>query len=106
MLSRSLCCSTWADCSRRRAVILSRRATWRLRVPCIAWRLTVIFQTEFKGKARQKFMPTLAPLQLLLFRHMEDDDVLPYQEAILRAFQGGKEASNYLATGEDLGIQL
>lgn len=51
-------------------------------------------------------MPTLAPLQLLLFRHMEDEDVLPYQEAILRAFQGGREAGNYLATGEDLGIQL
>ena len=51
-------------------------------------------------------MLTPAPLQLLLFRHMEDEDVQPYQEAILRAFQGGKEARNYLATGEDLGIQL
>lgn len=50
-------------------------------------------------------MPTLAPLQLLLFRHTDDDDVVPYQEAILRAFQGGKEVRNYLATGEDLGIQ-
>jgi hypothetical protein len=50
-------------------------------------------------------MPTLAPLQLLLFRHSEDDDVAPYQDAILRAFQGGKEVRNYLATGEDLGIQ-
>src|SRR6266545_3038070 len=47
-----------------------------------------------------------APLQVLLFRHKEDEDVLPYQEAILRAFQGGKEAGDYLATGEDLGIQL
>lgn len=50
-------------------------------------------------------MPTLAPLQLLLFRHTEDDDVADYQEAILRAFQGGKEVRNYLATGEDLGLQ-
>jgi hypothetical protein len=47
-----------------------------------------------------------APLQVLLFRHKEDEDVLPYQDAIVRAFQGGKEAGNYLATGEDLGIQL
>jgi hypothetical protein len=52
-------------------------------------------------------MPTAAaPLQLLLFRHAEDLDVLPYEEAIARAFQGGKEAGGYLATGEDLGIQL
>lgn len=51
-------------------------------------------------------MPTVTPLQILLFRHMDDRDVLPYQTAILRAFQGGEEASNYLATGEDLGIQL
>jgi hypothetical protein len=50
-------------------------------------------------------MPTLAPLQLLLFRHTEDEDVAPFQESILRAFQGGKEVRNYLATGEDLGIQ-
>jgi hypothetical protein len=50
-------------------------------------------------------MPTPAPLQLLLFRHTGDDDVVRYQEAILRAFQGGKDVRNYLATGEDLGIQ-
>ncbi|MDK2743737.1 MAG: toll/interleukin-1 receptor domain-containing protein [Nitrospira sp. BO4] len=37
---------------------------------------------------------------------MEDEAVKPYEEAILRAFQGGKEPRNYLATGEDLGIQL
>jgi hypothetical protein len=51
-------------------------------------------------------MPAASPLQILLFRHMEDADVLPYEEAIIRAFQGGKEAGGYLATGEDLGIQL
>lgn len=51
-------------------------------------------------------MPTPAPLQLLLFRHADDLDVNPYQEAILRAFQGGKDVRNYLATGEDLGIQI
>jgi hypothetical protein len=51
-------------------------------------------------------MAATAPLQLLLFRHPDDRDVLPYEEAIVRAFQGGKEAGGYLATGEDLGIQL
>lgn len=47
-----------------------------------------------------------APLQLLIFRHPLDPDVAPYEDAIVRAFQGGKEAGGYLATGEDLGIQL
>ena len=51
-------------------------------------------------------MPSAAPLQVLLFRHPDVRDVLPYQKAIVRAFQGGEEAGNYLATGEDLGIQL
>jgi hypothetical protein len=41
----------------------------------------------------------------LLFRHSEDVDASRY-EAIVRAVQGGKEAGNYLATGEDMGIQL
>src|SRR5690242_7997394 len=50
-------------------------------------------------------MPAASPLQILLFRHTEDPDVLPYEEAIIRAFQGGKETGGYLATGEDLGIQ-
>ncbi|MGC2331511.1 MAG: TIR domain-containing protein [Candidatus Acidiferrales bacterium] len=51
-------------------------------------------------------MPTAAPLQLLLFRDTDDRDALRYEEAVVRAFQGGKEAGGYLATGEDLGIQL
>lgn len=51
-------------------------------------------------------MPTSAPLQVLLFRHSADPDVLPYENAIVRALQGGREAGDYLATGEDLGIQL
>jgi hypothetical protein len=50
-------------------------------------------------------MPTRAPLQVLLFRHPADSEVLPYQEAILRALQGGKDTRNYSATGADLGIQ-
>lgn len=51
-------------------------------------------------------MPAAAPLQILIFRHLDDAEVGPYEEAIVRAFQGGKEAGGYLATGEDLGIQL
>lgn len=51
-------------------------------------------------------MSASAPLQLLIFRHQDDYDVTPYENAVLRAFQGGKEAREYLATGEDLGIQL
>lgn len=51
-------------------------------------------------------MPTAAPLQILLFLHTDDTDTLPYQKAIVRAFQGGEEAGNYLATGDDLGVQL
>jgi hypothetical protein len=31
---------------------------------------------------------------------------VPYQDAILVAFQGGRQVGPYLATGEDLGIQL
>jgi hypothetical protein len=54
----------------------------------------------------QAVMPKNAPLQLLLFRHPDDRDTLPYEEAIARAFQGGKDAGGYLATGEDLGVQL
>jgi len=51
-------------------------------------------------------MPTVAPLQILLFSHADDKDVPPYQKAILRVFEGGEEAGNYLATGDDLGLQL
>jgi hypothetical protein len=51
-------------------------------------------------------MPAAAPLQIILLRHRDDQDVTRYEEAVLRAFQGGKEAGEYLATGEDLGIQM
>jgi hypothetical protein len=51
-------------------------------------------------------MPTVAPLQILLFRHLDDHDVLPYEGTILRAFQGGEASGNYLPTAEDLGVQL
>jgi len=51
-------------------------------------------------------MAPLAPLQLLVFRHPRDLDMIPYEEAIARAFQGGREAGGYLASGEDLGVQV
>jgi len=51
-------------------------------------------------------MAESTPLQLLIFRHTEDTDASGYEEAVLRAFQGGREAGGYLATGEDLGVQL
>jgi TIR domain len=51
-------------------------------------------------------MPAAAPLQILMFRHPDDADVTRYENAVVRVFQGGKEAGEYLATGEDLGIQL
>jgi hypothetical protein len=50
-------------------------------------------------------MPSIAPLQILLFRHPADARTASYEAAIVRAFQGGKEAGGYLATGEDLGMQ-
>jgi len=50
-------------------------------------------------------MPKMAPLQLLLFRHPADADAQLYELEIARAFQGGKDAGGYLATGEDLGLQ-
>jgi hypothetical protein len=48
----------------------------------------------------------MSPLQLVLFRRANDDDSLAYEEAVVRAFQGGKAPGPYLATGDDLGIQL
>jgi TIR domain len=42
----------------------------------------------------------------MLFRAAGDTDMFPYEEAIVRALQGGKEAGGYLVSGEDLGIQL
>lgn len=51
-------------------------------------------------------MTVTSPLQILLFRHPDDTDLTSYEDAIICAFQGGKEAGGYLASGEDLGIQM
>ncbi|MGH7982223.1 MAG: toll/interleukin-1 receptor domain-containing protein [Candidatus Udaeobacter sp.] len=45
-------------------------------------------------------------MQVLIFRHTEDPDTVDYENAIVRAFQGGTESGGYLATGEDLGLPL
>jgi hypothetical protein len=47
-----------------------------------------------------------APLQVILVRRPTDEDTAPFEDAIVRAFQGGKDPGGYVATGEDLGIQL
>ena len=31
---------------------------------------------------------------------------MPFEDAVVRAFQGGKDAAGYVATGEDLGVEL
>lgn len=51
-------------------------------------------------------MPKILPLQLLVFRHPDDADVRPYEDAATAAFEGGKEPVHYLGTAEDLGIQV
>lgn len=48
----------------------------------------------------------LAPLQLLIFRYETEKNTLPYEDAIVQAFQGGKDARTYVPAGEDLGIDV
>lgn len=51
-------------------------------------------------------MSARPPLRVLLFRHRHDADVQDYENALVHAFQGGKEAGAYVSAGADLGIQL
>jgi len=46
------------------------------------------------------------PLQVLILRHKQDKDALVFEEACARAFEGASNASGYLATGEDLGVEI
>jgi hypothetical protein len=46
------------------------------------------------------------PFQLVIVRDARDADLAPFDEAIMRAFIGGAAVGGYLATGEDLGIEL
>lgn len=45
-------------------------------------------------------------LQIILFRHAADGEGEPFEQAVGRAFSGGVSASGYLATGEDLGVDI
>ena len=45
-------------------------------------------------------------MQVLIFRNRDDRDTLDYENAIVRAFEGGIETGGYLADGEDLGLPL
>jgi hypothetical protein len=56
--------------------------------------------------ASDRALEPTQPLQVLLFRHHLDPEAGLFEEAIVRAFQGGKDAGGYLATGEDLDVQL
>nr|WP_137827997.1 toll/interleukin-1 receptor domain-containing protein [Methylobacterium sp. L1A1] len=51
-------------------------------------------------------MSARPPFRLLIFRHQHDVDARPYEEALVNAFQGGKEAGAYIVAGADLGVQL
>ncbi len=51
-------------------------------------------------------MTAAAPLRILLFRHPNDPDVRPFEDAIVRVIQGGKDAGAYVAAGAGLGVQL
>jgi len=54
----------------------------------------------------QRPMATATPLQILLFRHPEDRETVPYEDAIVNAVRGGKDLGGYLTSGEDLGEGL
>lgn len=51
-------------------------------------------------------MTSRAPLRVVLFRDPNDTTVAKYENAVVRAFQGGKEPGAYVASGADLGVQL
>ncbi len=46
------------------------------------------------------------PLQVVILRHANDNEGVPFEQAAERAFKGGTTPSGYLATGEDLGVDL
>ena len=51
-------------------------------------------------------MATSTPLQILLFRHPDDRETVPHEDAIVNAIRGGKDLGGYLTSGEDLGEGL
>ncbi len=46
------------------------------------------------------------PLQVVILRHSADDEGVPFENAVERAFQGGTTIGGYLASGEDLGVEV
>ena len=61
-------------------------------------------ETAVSISSERKVKAASAPLQILLFRLANDADVAPLEDAIVRAFQGSKDAEGYLANGADLGV--
>jgi hypothetical protein len=55
---------------------------------------------------KHKAISTKPPLQLILLRDKKDADMLVFEEAVERAFKGGPQTSGYVATGEDLGVEI
>src|SRR5689334_6234100 len=47
-----------------------------------------------------------APLQVIILRHAKDIEGVELESAAERAFRGGATPSGYLATGEDLGVEI
>lgn len=49
---------------------------------------------------------TKPPLQFMVFRDRRDLDMAPFEEAVERALKGGPQTSGYIASGEDLGVEI
>ena len=50
-------------------------------------------------------MSTSQPLRVLILRNADDKDLAPFEEAPVRAFQGGPEVGGYLVAGGNLRVQ-
>lgn len=51
-------------------------------------------------------MATKPPLQIIIVRHKDDAESLELEVAVERAFKGGAHTGGYVASGEDLGMEL
>jgi hypothetical protein len=51
-------------------------------------------------------LSTTSPLQVIVLHHVADEDVAPFEAALVQSLQGGSSAAGYLDAGDDLGIQL
>ena len=57
-------------------------------------------------KQRAVSISTKPPLQFLIMRDERELDMTSFEEAIERALKGGPHTSGYLASGEDLGVEI